>query len=216
MPEEGDRDPDRAQDDVLPGRLERLLRAVVADQEGRGDRGCLDRDPQHAEVVGEHRQGHRAEEQRDQRRIRPGPGRFAARRQAAPGGGEAHGPDHGSMNADSASTRSKPPAVGVDPSRTAALRPTPLTSTAAEASRPPNRHSGALRSSAVSAARAMQAASGNSTRAGHQSRSSVRSSRSAPPNSTSDPGREHAQDQHDEQDVEGGTELDHERHPSRR
>ncbi len=64
--EERDRDPDRAEDDVLPGGLERAAGAVVADEEGGGDGGGLDRDPQDAEVVAEDGQAHRGQEQADQ------------------------------------------------------------------------------------------------------------------------------------------------------
>jgi len=46
----------------------------MAHQEGGRDRGRLDRDPHHAQVVGDHRERHRPEEQADQRAVPDVPG----------------------------------------------------------------------------------------------------------------------------------------------
>src|SRR5581483_3900438 len=56
--EEGERDADAAEDEILPGGLERLVRAVDADHEHGGERGQLDGDPHQADVVGEQPQVH--------------------------------------------------------------------------------------------------------------------------------------------------------------
>jgi len=96
-PEQGDGDAHGAEDDVLPGRLQRRPGAVVTDQEGRGDRGGLDRGPHQADVVGQDGEGHRGQEHRDQGVV--GAGEPAGRRggvaQPAPGRHEADRPDDG-------------------------------------------------------------------------------------------------------------------------
>ena len=61
-PEQREADPDRAQDEVLPGRLDRHGRAGEADQQGRHDRRRLDRHPYQPEVV---EQRHRREAGRE-------------------------------------------------------------------------------------------------------------------------------------------------------
>ena len=71
MPRSAMATPTEAEHDVLPRGLERPPAAVVADQERGGDGGGLDGDPQHAEVVGEHGQGHGAQEQRHQGGVQP-------------------------------------------------------------------------------------------------------------------------------------------------
>ena len=185
--------PDRAEHDVLPRRLQRPPVAVVADQEGGGDGGGLDGDPEHAEVVGKHGQAHGAQEQA----TRAG---YAA---AVPGveldvelragrGPSLHRSRSGrpdattiSMQADSASARSRPaggrrrPSVehggdqhqprDQDDGGTPATAGVPARPTSAGAAAP--------------TASARQKAIGSTAKSGHQSRSSVRSSRSASPNS---------------------------------
>ena len=59
--EERERDADRAEDEVLPRRLDRLRRAVDADHHHRGQRRHLDADPEQADIVGDQRHVHRAE-----------------------------------------------------------------------------------------------------------------------------------------------------------
>ena len=64
--EQREADADRAQDQVLPGRLDRVGRAVDADQQGRDDGRGLDGDPQQAQVVDERhgdQAGHEPQEQ---------------------------------------------------------------------------------------------------------------------------------------------------------
>ena len=48
-----------------------MLVAVEADQDGRGDRRPLHRDPEDAEVVGEHRHDHRRDEGVHEREVGP-------------------------------------------------------------------------------------------------------------------------------------------------
>ena len=97
--EQRDRDADRAEHDVLPGCFERASRAVVPDEEGGGDRRGLDGNPENAEVVGQDRERHGAEEHAAPRGIAPlgavaaYPGRVAG--EAAPGRGQPDGTDHG-------------------------------------------------------------------------------------------------------------------------
>ena len=57
------RDPDAAQDEVLPRRLEARRRPVEADEQHRRERRRLERDPQDAHVVREQHQQHREHEQ---------------------------------------------------------------------------------------------------------------------------------------------------------
>jgi hypothetical protein len=56
--EQRQRDADAAEDEVLPGRLQRLVRAVDADHQHGGQRRQLDRHPHQADVVGDQRQVH--------------------------------------------------------------------------------------------------------------------------------------------------------------
>jgi hypothetical protein len=64
--EERDRDPDRPDHQVLPGRLERAGRPVEVEERRRGERHRLHRDPEEAEVLGEREErSHRQEEEED-------------------------------------------------------------------------------------------------------------------------------------------------------
>ena len=65
-------DPDRADDDVLPRRLERRPGPAMSDQEGGDHRGGLDGHPQHAEVGGQHGQEHRGQERLDEDAVERG------------------------------------------------------------------------------------------------------------------------------------------------
>ena len=220
--------PDRAEDDVLPGRLERAPGAVVADEERRRDGGRLDRDPHDPEVVGEHGQGHRAEEQADQggvrrgsaRGILPAPSVAPSRRDAGcPRWPSARRrPRRASMYADSASARSRPPAAGGDagPRRTAAAaRASPLASTATLASDPGDAASPAPgRPQTGDGQQRPARRAGPSRKIAHQSRSSVSSSRSVSPNLACMRSGQDLQDQHHQQHVERGAQLDDERHPA--
>ncbi len=60
--QEGQGDPGGADDDVLPGGLDRGTGPPVADEEGGDDGGGLDRHPQHAEVGHQDGDGHRGQE----------------------------------------------------------------------------------------------------------------------------------------------------------
>ena len=76
--QEGEGDPDRADDDVLPRRLERALGPAVADEE-RGRHGRrLDADPEHAEVGRQDGQQHGGDEHLDQDGIEGGAALAAA------------------------------------------------------------------------------------------------------------------------------------------
>ena len=56
--EQRERDADAAEDEILPRRLERLVGAVDADHQHRGQRRELDRDPHQADVVRDQREVH--------------------------------------------------------------------------------------------------------------------------------------------------------------
>ena len=56
--EQRERDADAAEDEILPCRLERLVRAVDADHQHGGQRRQLDRDPHQADIVGDEREVH--------------------------------------------------------------------------------------------------------------------------------------------------------------
>jgi hypothetical protein len=56
--EQRQRDADAAEDEILPRRLERFVRAVDADHEHGGQRRDLDRDPHQADIVGHQRKVH--------------------------------------------------------------------------------------------------------------------------------------------------------------
>src|SRR6266511_333815 len=71
--EERDGDGGGADDHVFPGGFQGGTAAVVADQESGNDGGGLDRDPQHAEVAGQHGSGHRGDEQVQQDAVPAGP-----------------------------------------------------------------------------------------------------------------------------------------------
>ena len=60
--EESEGDADGRHDDVLPRRLQAVLVPVVANEDGRGYRRPLHRDPEESEVVGEDRHDHRRDE----------------------------------------------------------------------------------------------------------------------------------------------------------
>ena len=55
-------DADAAQDEIFPGGLDRLLRAVDANHDHRGERRHLDRDPHQADVVGDQSEIHRKQQ----------------------------------------------------------------------------------------------------------------------------------------------------------
>ncbi len=61
--EQGERDADAAEDEILPRRLERLGRAVDADHQHGRERRDLDRHPHQADVVGDQRQVHAEHQQ---------------------------------------------------------------------------------------------------------------------------------------------------------
>ena len=61
---EGQRDPDRADQDVLPGGLDGRLGDRERHDDGGGDRRSLDGDPHHADVVGRHGDEHGEGEER--------------------------------------------------------------------------------------------------------------------------------------------------------
>src|SRR4030095_13394572 len=61
--QERDGDSDRAEKQVLVGRLERGARPLEVDEEDRGEGGALDRDPHEPDVVGGDRQEHREHEE---------------------------------------------------------------------------------------------------------------------------------------------------------
>ena len=73
--QKSDRDADRADHDVFPGRFECRAAAAVPDQESGNHRGGFDRDPDHADVVGTNRDNHRRQERRRQRSVHPSPAR---------------------------------------------------------------------------------------------------------------------------------------------
>jgi len=56
--EQGKRDADAAEDEILPGRLQRFRSAIDADHQHRRQGGELDRHPHQANIVGEQRQIH--------------------------------------------------------------------------------------------------------------------------------------------------------------
>jgi hypothetical protein len=56
--EQRQRDTDAAQDEILPRRLERLVRAIDADHQHSGQRRQLDRHPHQPDVVRQERQIH--------------------------------------------------------------------------------------------------------------------------------------------------------------
>ena len=56
--EQRERDADAAEDEVFPGGLDRLVRAIDADHHHCGERREFDRDPHQADIVGEQRQVH--------------------------------------------------------------------------------------------------------------------------------------------------------------
>ena len=56
--EQRQRDADAAQDEILPGRLQRLMRPVDADHHDGRERGQFDGDPHQADIVGRQRQVH--------------------------------------------------------------------------------------------------------------------------------------------------------------
>ena len=56
--EQRERDADAAKDEILPGRLERLVRAVDADHQHRRQRRELDRHPHEPDIVGEKAEVH--------------------------------------------------------------------------------------------------------------------------------------------------------------
>ena len=123
-PPEGQRDADRADQDVLPRGLDRGLRHVQRDEHGRRDRGRLDGDPHEADVVRGHGEQHREGEEvaedaeppglrrRRSRRPRPSPAR--ARPPARPPRST-----HSASSVESASARrnSRGPEVSTSPAR---------------------------------------------------------------------------------------------------
>ena len=56
--EQRQRDADAAEDEIFPGRFERLVGAVDADHQHGGQRRQLDRDPHQADIVGDQREVH--------------------------------------------------------------------------------------------------------------------------------------------------------------
>ena len=60
-------DSDRAEKQILVGRLERGARPLEVDEEDRGERGALDRDPHEPDVVGGDRHEHREHEEVEER-----------------------------------------------------------------------------------------------------------------------------------------------------
>ena len=56
--EQRQRDADAAEDEIFPGRLQRLMGAVDADHQHGGQRRELDRDPHQADIVGDQREVH--------------------------------------------------------------------------------------------------------------------------------------------------------------
>lgn len=69
--QEGDGDPDRTDHHVFPGRFQRGAGAAMSHQKRGDHRGGLDRYPNDADVVGAHRQNHRAKKRRGQHPIQP-------------------------------------------------------------------------------------------------------------------------------------------------
>ena len=61
-PEERERNANAAENEILPRRLQRLVRPIDADHQDGGQRRQLDRDPHQAHVVREQRQVHREHE----------------------------------------------------------------------------------------------------------------------------------------------------------
>ena len=57
--EQSERDADAAENEIFPRRFERLVGAVDADHEDRGQRRQFDRHPHQADIVGDERQIHR-------------------------------------------------------------------------------------------------------------------------------------------------------------
>ena len=51
--EQSERDADRGEDEIFPGRLDRRMGAIDADHDHRGERGKLDGDPHDADIVAE-------------------------------------------------------------------------------------------------------------------------------------------------------------------
>ena len=56
--EQRERDADAAENEIFPGRFQRLVRAVDADHENGGERRHFDRHPHQADIVGDQRQVH--------------------------------------------------------------------------------------------------------------------------------------------------------------
>src|SRR5580704_15803622 len=56
--EQRQRDADAAEDEILPGRFQRLMRAIDADHQHGGQGGDFDRDPYQSDIVGHQRQVH--------------------------------------------------------------------------------------------------------------------------------------------------------------
>ena len=83
--EQRQRQAQAAQDDVFPGRFEGGVAVVQRHQQHRGQRGGLQREPHHAQVVGQHHQEHAGGEQRrEHEELLHPPGRDHSRRQVAP------------------------------------------------------------------------------------------------------------------------------------
>ncbi len=191
----------------------------VAHQEGRGDRGRLDGDPQHAEVVGEHGQRHRR-----QGTARSGSGRTRVAggvrvdRRGRPRSRSARPPRRrsacrrtGRRRAAARRARSVigPPRTADAPGPRRTASTDSRRSDAGEpwsAGRPDG---GACRRRA-----ARQASSGKQHEGGHQSRSSAQVVEVGVAELAADPARQDVQDQDDEQHVEGDAELDDERDAS--
>ena len=57
--EQRQRNADAAEDEIFPGRFQRLVGAIDADHQHGGEGRHLDRDPHQADIVGDQRQIHR-------------------------------------------------------------------------------------------------------------------------------------------------------------
>ena len=57
--EQRERDADAAENEIFPGRLQRLMGAVDTDHQHRGERRDFDGDPHQADIVGKQREVHR-------------------------------------------------------------------------------------------------------------------------------------------------------------